>query len=48
MRRLATEPGLVERLSRGALKRSEELSWDNSARTIAETYWRVVMNKNQG
>lgn len=47
IRRLASEPGLVERLSRGALKRSEELSWDNSARIIAETYVKIVQSKQR-
>ena len=42
IRRLALEPGLVDRLSAGALTRAAELSWDNKARHIAERYWQVV------
>jgi glycosyltransferase involved in cell wall biosynthesis len=42
IRRLALEPGLVDRLSSGALRRAAELSWDNKARHIAERYWQVV------
>jgi glycosyltransferase involved in cell wall biosynthesis len=42
LRRLHREPQLLTRLSQGALKRSEELSWDYAARHIAEGYDRVL------
>lgn len=42
IRRLYEQPAEVTRLSQGALKRSEELSWDYAARQIAEGYDRVL------
>jgi glycosyltransferase involved in cell wall biosynthesis len=38
IRRLADEPGLLERLSAGSLRRAKELTWDAIARTIAAGY----------
>lgn len=35
---LVTCPGLLDRLSEGALRRAEALSWDNLARTISDAY----------
>ena len=36
--RLLDNPGLIERLSKGALLRAAELSWDAKVREIAEAY----------
>ena len=36
--RLVTSPGLLNRLSEGALRRAKALSWDNLAREIASVY----------
>ena len=36
--RLVTSPGLLDRLSEGALRRAEVLSWDNLVRKIANAY----------
>ncbi len=41
-RKLHADPDLLTRLSRGALKRSEELSWDYAAEQIAIGYDRVL------
>ncbi len=40
--KLHSNPPEVERLSRGALRRAEELSWDNKAKQIAQTYDRIL------
>jgi glycosyltransferase involved in cell wall biosynthesis len=40
--RFIAEPSLLARLSEGALRRAEELSWDEMARRIAATYDSVV------
>jgi len=45
LRRLHQDPAELTRLSRGALRRSEELSWDYAARMIAEGYDRVLAAK---
>jgi glycosyltransferase involved in cell wall biosynthesis len=42
LRRLHQDPAEVSRLSRGALARSEELSWDYAAQQIAFGYDRVL------
>jgi glycosyltransferase involved in cell wall biosynthesis len=42
IRRLATDGRELGRLSAGALRRSEELTWDANARRIAEGYNQVV------
>ena len=42
LRRLHDNPAELTRLSRGALKRSEELSWDYAAEQIAQGYERVL------
>jgi glycosyltransferase involved in cell wall biosynthesis len=42
MRRLHENPDQVARLSQGALRRSEELSWDYAAGQIAQGYDRVL------
>jgi glycosyltransferase involved in cell wall biosynthesis len=43
--RLATTPGEIERLSRGALKRASEVTWDQNAQMMAEAYWRHAAKK---
>jgi glycosyltransferase involved in cell wall biosynthesis len=45
LRKLHANPELLTQLSRGALKRSEELSWDYAARMIAEGFDRVLAAK---
>ncbi len=40
IRRLATTPGEIERLSRGALDRAGQITWDRNARLMAEAYWK--------
>ena len=40
IKKLATMPGEVTRLSRGALKRAGECTWDVNARMFAESYWK--------
>jgi glycosyltransferase involved in cell wall biosynthesis len=47
LRALHQNPGDLEKLSRGALRRSEELSWDYAARMIAEGYDRVLAAKGR-
>ena len=42
LRRLASEHGLIARLSRGALDRAAELNWDAKAALIADRYRAVV------
>jgi glycosyltransferase involved in cell wall biosynthesis len=42
IRRLATEPGLVERLSAGARRRAGDITWDGKARQVVEIYRRVL------
>ncbi|HVT89958.1 MAG TPA: glycosyltransferase [Tepidisphaeraceae bacterium] len=42
LRRMHSDPSELTRLSHGALKRSEELSWDYAAQQIAEGYDRVL------
>lgn len=48
LERLHREPGLVGRLSAGALARAQELSWDTLARRIAERYGQVVATAPRG
>jgi glycosyltransferase involved in cell wall biosynthesis len=38
--KLATTEGEIERLSRGALQRASEITWDRNAQLMAEAYWR--------
>jgi glycosyltransferase involved in cell wall biosynthesis len=45
LRKLHESPAELTRLSRGALHRSEELSWDYAARMIAEGYDRVLAQR---
>jgi glycosyltransferase involved in cell wall biosynthesis len=40
IRRLATTEGEIERLSRGALLRASQITWDRNAQIMAEAYWR--------
>jgi glycosyltransferase involved in cell wall biosynthesis len=40
IRRLATVEGEVERLSRGALMRASQITWDRNAQIMAEAYWK--------
>lgn len=42
IRRLQSNPAEVARLSAGALRRADQLSWDGKARLIAETYDRTL------
>ena len=42
IRRMATEPGLIDRLSIGALRRAEECTWEHNARMFAAAYERAV------
>jgi glycosyltransferase involved in cell wall biosynthesis len=42
IRRLATTPGLVARLSAGALRRAQEMTWERNAQIIAAAYTRVA------
>ena len=41
IRKCVQEPGLVNRLSHGALARARHLSWDAKARQIADVYDRI-------
>jgi glycosyltransferase involved in cell wall biosynthesis len=41
--RLRDEPGLLSKLSKGALKRASELTWDSKAEEIARTYHGIVV-----
>jgi glycosyltransferase involved in cell wall biosynthesis len=45
LRRLGSGPGLVERLSLGALRRAEELSWDHLAERIGTVYSNVATKR---
>lgn len=45
IRKFLQHPELVEALSRGALVRADELSWDKNAATIAAAYEQVVEGK---
>lgn len=45
LRRLHNDPQLLTQLSQGALKRSEELSWDYAAEQIAIGYDRVLSQR---
>jgi glycosyltransferase involved in cell wall biosynthesis len=45
IRLLATTEGEVERLSRGALRRAAEITWDRNARIMAEAYWKHASRK---
>jgi glycosyltransferase involved in cell wall biosynthesis len=38
--KLATTEGEIERLSRGALIRAAQITWDRNAQIMAEAYWR--------
>jgi glycosyltransferase involved in cell wall biosynthesis len=42
IRRLATVPGEVNRLSAGALRRADEMTWERNAQEMARTYLEVV------
>jgi glycosyltransferase involved in cell wall biosynthesis len=44
--KLATTPGEIQRLSRGALKRASEVTWDQNAQMIAEAYWQHCTGKD--
>ena len=47
IRRLLDEPQLLERLSEGALKRSEELSWGRKMGEILGSYHQVKLNADE-
>lgn len=47
IRRLAAEPGLLEKLKQGAVKRSAEISWDKLAETMANDYLAIIENHQQ-
>jgi glycosyltransferase involved in cell wall biosynthesis len=40
------DPGLVEQLSKGALRRASELSWDSKVKELAEAYSRIDIRKS--
>ena len=40
--RILRDPGLVEQLSKGALQRACELSWDTKVREIADAYIKII------
>ena len=40
--RFCREPGLLEKLSEGALRRAHELSWENKVRTIGDAYRKIL------
>jgi hypothetical protein len=42
IKRMATEPGLIDRLSVGALKRAEECTWERNAVMFADAYEKAV------
>jgi len=47
--RVASEPGLLESLSEGALSRARDLSWDTKIEKFSDTYRQVIehmVNKN--
>jgi glycosyltransferase involved in cell wall biosynthesis len=46
--RLATTEGEVERLSRGALVRASQVTWDANAQMMAEAYWQHAMDHPTG
>lgn len=43
--RLWNEPGLLEKLSEGALARARELSWDNKVKQVADAYREILSAK---
>ena len=43
--RLATTEGEIERLSRGALRRAAEITWDRNAQIMADAYWKHAGEK---
>jgi len=43
--RIASEPGLLERLSKGALARAQALSWDRKIDTMIAAYESVLLQK---
>ena len=42
LQRLLSDPTLVTRLSRGAIQKREEFTWDKKVRTISDTYRKVA------
>jgi glycosyltransferase involved in cell wall biosynthesis len=40
--RLRDEPGLITKLSEGALKRAQQLTWENKAKEIAQSYCEAI------
>jgi glycosyltransferase involved in cell wall biosynthesis len=45
IRKLARDPALIEELSRGALARARELTWDHLADRVATAYEQVLSEK---
>lgn len=43
--RLCNEPGLLTKLSEGALARARELSWDNKVKHVADAYRAILSEK---
>jgi len=43
--RLWSEPGLLPRLSEGALNRARELSWENKVKQVAAAYDEILSGK---
>jgi Glycosyltransferase len=48
IRRIFDDKALVESLSRGALERAAELSWDKKVEEIVAGYEDVVINRQEG
>jgi glycosyltransferase involved in cell wall biosynthesis len=44
--RLWNEPGLLEKLSEGALARARELSWENKVEQVAAAYNEILAAKS--
>ena len=47
LERILNRPGLVEQLSKGALRRASELSWDAKVKEIAETYVKCLEQREK-
>jgi glycosyltransferase involved in cell wall biosynthesis len=45
LEKICNNPELVNQLSKGAIKRAKELSWDSVAEKIASDYYSIVRNK---
>jgi glycosyltransferase involved in cell wall biosynthesis len=45
IKRIATTPGELEKLSAGALRRANEVTWDSNAKRFAEAYTKAVASR---